>query len=115
MRGCVSVRSVLVGFLSLDFEGTALYLHEEDYRRFISKNAIWIDWNAPDQSLHQQYVVIAGTFDANAFGHMGAFSGTIKDIKNILPWPPRVRRLEGCPDDVEGPRPCDPIGVPTTQ
>jgi hypothetical protein len=33
----------IVGYLHLEFEGNAIYLHEDDFRARISENSIWIN------------------------------------------------------------------------
>lgn len=33
----------LIGFLRIEFEGTAIYLHREDYEQGIARNALWIN------------------------------------------------------------------------
>lgn len=78
----------VIGFVSVRFEGTAVYLHEEDYKRSISKNGLWLDLNdgkpkREDMEFHEKYVLIEGTFDANMKGHRGAYSGAIKNIKRM--------------------------------
>lgn len=81
----------VVGFLRLEFEGNILYLHEEDYKRGITKNGLWVTRNAKinekaDQ-LNIHYVILIGTFDAGHKGHMSATSGTIINIIAADPWP----------------------------
>jgi len=74
----------VMGFLRLEFEGDAIYLHEDDYRHAIHKNGLMvvtnpkIDLEADKLNLH--YVVLEGTFDANNHGNMGLNSGTITNI-----------------------------------
>jgi hypothetical protein len=75
----------VMGFLRLEFEGDAIYLHEDDYRHGISKNGLMvvtnpkIDMEADKLNLH--YVVLEGTFDAHNRGNMGGLnSGTITNI-----------------------------------
>jgi hypothetical protein len=74
----------VMGFLRLEFEGDAIYLHEDDYRHAIHKNGLMvvtnpkIDMEADKLNLH--YVVLEGTFDANNHGNMGLNSGTITNI-----------------------------------
>jgi len=34
------------GFLELEFEGTALYLHREDWEQMLTRNALWLDVRA---------------------------------------------------------------------
>ena len=75
---------LVMGFLRLEFEGDAIYLHEDDYRHAIHKNGLMvvtnpkIDLEADKLNLH--YVVLEGTFDANNRGNMGLNSGTITNI-----------------------------------
>lgn len=75
---------LVTGFLRLEFEGDAIYLHEDDYRHAILKNGLMvvtnpkIDMEAGKLNLH--YVVLEGTFDANNHGNMGLNSGTIRNI-----------------------------------
>jgi hypothetical protein len=42
-----------IGFLRLEFEGNAIFLHREDFDRGISRNGLWV--NVPsDMTKHQQ-------------------------------------------------------------
>jgi hypothetical protein len=81
----------LIGFLRLEFEGNALYLHKEDYLNRISNDAIWIDrpqdlGSTQQKTIDNHYVICEGTFRAKNHGHMGMFSGTINNINRIEPW-----------------------------
>ena len=80
-----------IGFLRLEFEGNAAYLHQEDYDNGISMNAIWIDVPSDmtevqkkDTNLH--YVICAGTFRAADHGHMGMFSGSLANVYRLEVW-----------------------------
>jgi hypothetical protein len=92
----------VVGFLRLEFEGNGLYLHEEDYECGISKNAVWVVRNAKingrADALNMHYVMLAGTFEAGHDGHMGLFSGSLKNIASATPWPPRIQKRNHSPD-----------------
>lgn len=78
----------VIGFVSVEFEGTAVYLHQEDFKYDITQNAIWLEMDFErNKKLNQRYVLIEGTFDANHNGHKGLFSGSIKDIKRLQVWP----------------------------
>jgi hypothetical protein len=75
----------LEGFLRIEFEGNALYLHQEDDDHMLTKNAIWVD-ASPDMTkrrndLNKKYVLLEGTFDAKNHGHMGLFSGSLHKVK----------------------------------
>jgi hypothetical protein len=85
-------RVQFIGFLRIEFEGTAVYLHREDYERGISKNPLWINIptgmsEAEADAVNGQYVICRGTFDAADHGHMGIFSGAIKNIERLRLWP----------------------------
>ncbi len=81
---------VITGFLSLDFEGSGIYLHQDDYEYGITKNGLWcvIDLEKYRASDHS-YVGIEGVFNAKAKGHLGMWSGTIENVKRV--WKP-IRR-----------------------
>jgi hypothetical protein len=76
------------GFLRLEFEGDALYLHREDYANGLTKNAVWVDMPQDGQhtKLNMHYVLIEGVFDSKDLGHMGLFSGSIGKIRRAIPW-----------------------------
>jgi hypothetical protein len=78
----------VIGYVSLEFEGAAVYLNQDDYEYGITKNAIWLDITKSDRNVYkesdQKYALIEGTFDAERYGHMGLFSGTIKSIKRLM-------------------------------
>jgi hypothetical protein len=81
----------VIGYLNLEFEGNGIYLHKDDYENGIPKNGLWVEMSRDSIQLPQikkcikNYVLIEGTFDLSG-GHMGAFSGTIKDITRLEIW-----------------------------
>jgi hypothetical protein len=81
----------IIGFLRIEFEGNALYFHREDYQIGLLKNAIWVDvtpeMEKQPSELNMQYVLLEGIFSANEKGHLDAFSGSIKHINRVMPWP----------------------------
>jgi len=101
-------RVQLIGFLRIEFEGTAVYLHREDYERGIEKNALWINIptgmsKAQSDAVNGQYVICLGTFDAAHHGHMGLFSGEIKNVERLQVWPSHAM-LDGMLSGHEQPR-----------
>ena len=70
------------GFLRLEFEGNALYLHREDYTIGLTKNGVWVDMSeSPERlKLNMHYVLIEGVFNAKDHGHLGLWSGSIEKI-----------------------------------
>ena len=84
-------RVQVIGFMRIEFEGNAIYLHREDFEYGISKNALWVDIptdmtkrQRDDTNLH--YVICVGVFRAKSHGHMGMFSGTITEVKRLERW-----------------------------
>ena len=79
------------GYLNLEFEGNGIYLHKEDYENGLFKNALWVEMSSdsvrkPEIRQHiKSYVMLEGIFDGGE-GHMGLFSGTIKNISRIIKW-----------------------------
>jgi hypothetical protein len=80
----------LIGFVNLQFEGNVICLHEEDCRRRLMRNCLWLD--ATDEVLrkrseyHQKYVLVEGFFNANKHGHLGAYQGTIERLSRWYIW-----------------------------
>lgn len=72
------------GYLNVEFEGNAVYLHKEDFTHALTSNALWIDAKPGImnglQQLSGQYVLLEGTFDASHHGHLGLYSGAIVNI-----------------------------------
>jgi hypothetical protein len=80
----------VIGFAKLEFEGDAIYFHEDDYKHSISKNGLWIDVSEDmlkrKAKLDRKYVLIEGQFDAKMTGHMGLWSGSIHKITRCEAW-----------------------------
>jgi hypothetical protein len=83
----------ITGFLHLEFEGNAIYLHHEDFLYALTKNALWI--NVPKgitqgqiKAVNDQYVICTGKFVASMHGHMGLNSGEITDVTRLQVWSP---------------------------
>lgn len=80
----------VIGYLNVEFEGNALYVHESDWTHGVSKNALWVDVSFGDmakyKSLHHRYVIMEGMFDATSYGHLGMFSGELTNITRCDKW-----------------------------
>lgn len=78
----------VIGYVSLEFEGKAIYINKEDYENAITKNAIWLDIELTGEvrKNDKHCVLIEGTFDKDKLGHLKMYSGTIEDIKRIEIW-----------------------------
>jgi len=78
----------VAGFLSLEFEGSAIYLDREAYATGLYRNAVWVEIPGlkigdPLRMKDGRYVSISGIFDARDHGHMGAFSGELREAGHI--------------------------------
>jgi hypothetical protein len=80
------------GYLNLEFEGNAIYLNKDDYKKTITKNGLWVTFTQDSwkkikkYNFKKGYFLVEGTFDMTSFGHMGLWSGTIKNITRIDKW-----------------------------
>ncbi|MCU1301439.1 MAG: hypothetical protein JWQ87_1723 [Candidatus Sulfotelmatobacter sp.] len=82
----------VIGFLRLEFEGDVLYLHREDYENAILGDGIWVDVTPAiakeKTTLNMNYVLLEGVFSSSDRGHMGMWSGAIKQIRRSEFWRP---------------------------
>ena len=80
----------IIGFVRLEFEGNAIYLHQDDYKYAIHKNSLWLsitdEIKKNQKKFSDRYVLVEGTFDARYFGHRGLFGGAIKNITRFQVW-----------------------------
>jgi hypothetical protein len=82
----------LIGYLHLEFEGDAIYLHRDDFMIGISNNAVWIDLPkdikpAEIKTVNDHYVICTAQFVASNHGHMGMFSGALTNVTRLEIWP----------------------------
>lgn len=79
------------GYLNLEFEGNAIYLHKEDCEVMNPSNGLWVDTENNSRIFNKKtydkydhkYVFIQGTFDMNIKGHFGMWSGSIRNITSV--------------------------------
>lgn len=80
-------RVIAQGFVRLEFEGTGLYFHEEDYRYGLRNNgvALGIPRAERDQAekCNLKYCTIIGTYHATPAGYVGLWSGSLSDVKFV--------------------------------
>lgn len=85
-------RIQVIGYLHLEFEGNAIYLHGEDYKHGLSENSFWVEFSSKLtkkrdlNKFNDKFVIIIGTFKANEKGHMGMFGGTLDNIVRLDLW-----------------------------
>lgn len=78
----------VVGFVNLEFEGDAIYLHEDDYKYGLTKNGLWLTLSGEQdiRKFDRKYVLVQGTFNAKDQGHGDLFSGAVENIKRFEVW-----------------------------
>lgn len=82
----------VIGYLHLEFEGNAIYLHKEDYEHGLSENSFWVSFSKKItkqkniMDYNDKYVIIIGTFKMDDKGHMGMFGGTLENIVRLDTW-----------------------------
>lgn len=84
-------RVQVAGFMHLEFEGNAIYLHQDDAVHPLYKNGLWVEFEdsvIPDaKRCNDHYVIVTGIFNAKDQGHMGLWSGSITNISRIYARP----------------------------
>lgn len=80
----------MVGFCRIEFEGDAIYLHQDDYTHRIYRNGLWLqltDAIKKDRaSFDQRYVLVEGVFSASDKGHRESWSGSVHNIQRFDGW-----------------------------
>lgn len=84
------------GFVRIEFEGTAVYLHREDCTQMLTRNGLWLDGvdeaggeGSKEAKANNRYALLEGQFDAKQHGHMGLWSGSLVKITRMMPLTPR--------------------------
>jgi hypothetical protein len=87
-----------VGYVHLAFEANAIYVHRDDEIYGIRANGLWLDLPEDVARKYRRtgkavdaYVQVQGTFNANLYGHLGRYSGTIENITRFEVRTPRER------------------------
>src|SRR5574341_109360 len=92
----------VVGYALVQFEATALFISESDMSNGITRNALWLIFPFEEMQdgityrslvdgfrylrcriLNKRYVCVEGVFDKAKRGHMGLFSGGIRNIRQF--------------------------------
>jgi hypothetical protein len=73
------------GFVRIEHEGTAIYLHREDAEHVLTKNGLWLEGFREGQ-VADRYALVEGRFSVKNQGHLGLWSGAIEDITRMEPW-----------------------------
>lgn len=77
-----------IGFVSLGFEGTAIYLSDNDFKNHIGKNALRLKLKNKEQfkQYDRKYVLIEGIFIKNKPKFFSLYSGDIEQITKMQEW-----------------------------
>ena len=73
----------VIGVAQFGSEESALYLHREDSDLLNVSNAVWLATDKDYRSLKGAFVIVEGRFTAREHGHLGAFPGTIREIRRL--------------------------------
>jgi hypothetical protein len=85
---------IVSGFLNIEFEGTAIYLHRDDYAFSQYRNGLWCTMNETlYRKYNRRYVIMEGVFNRDMRGHLGLWSGSIEKIERV--WEPHVSKQGG--------------------
>jgi hypothetical protein len=85
---------IISGFLNIEFEGTAIYLHRDDYAFSQYRNGLWCTMNETLYGKYnRRYVIMEGVFNKDMKGHLGLWSGSIEKIERV--WEPHVSKQDG--------------------
>jgi hypothetical protein len=78
----------LMGFVVIEFEGDAVYLHAEDYEHVIVRNALWLDLRDARATKPGRpgYAMVEGQFNPDVHGHLNLFAGGLSHVQRIDPW-----------------------------
>ena len=94
-------RVIVTGFARIEFEGNGLFFHKDDLDYGLVKNALWLVVPRGTESGWEKvsggYALVEGTFSAQNTGHMGMYSGAIKDITRFQSLPRYVAPAASVP------------------
>jgi len=75
------------GYFVTEFEGTAIYLHAEDYHNALYTNGLWVELGPLGGLVPSDcYVLMEGVVSADDHGHLGLWSGAITGVTRVMAW-----------------------------
>ncbi len=89
----------ILGYVELEFEGTAIYLSKEGANKNLNKNGLWLTLSYfPDyKDLDGKLCLIEGIFNSKHKGHFGLWSGSVEDITRFELWEEQPSGAENDP------------------
>ncbi|MBY0229264.1 MAG: hypothetical protein K2W96_08310 [Gemmataceae bacterium] len=88
----------VIGFVRIEHEDTAVYLHRDDDENLITKNGLWLAVNdgiaegSKEAAANGRYALVEGRFRAKEKGHLGLWSGSIKEVTRLEAWSVRRKK-----------------------
>lgn len=82
----------LDGFVHIDFEDNAIWLHKDDFDNFIYSNSLWINVSEcvdGEGKPMSGYASLSGRFSSQRHGHMGLWPGVLSQVGECFPVPQR--------------------------
>jgi len=76
----------LDGFLHVKFEGTAVFMTKEHADYLMCKYGLWVSFKDGDVKARDfdcKYVLLEGIFNKANKGHMGLWSGELRDVSRV--------------------------------
>jgi hypothetical protein len=80
------VKVRVIGYMKLEFEGDRLCASREASDVGEGRSCVWLSRTASMPPGAAQYELIEGTFSAGEHGHMGLFSGSLKNVTRAMTW-----------------------------
>src|SRR5260221_489167 len=78
------------GFLQVETDQYALYVHQDDEKQGIRKNGVWVDLpksvRAKPGDYDERYALIEGIFSAKYLGPKDGWSGSIESVSRVELW-----------------------------
>ncbi|HYQ02553.1 MAG TPA: hypothetical protein VER96_27965 [Polyangiaceae bacterium] len=77
-------RVQILGYVVSQMEVWGIFDSEADCRKGGFKRGIWLEtYDTPYAQVNEAYAVVEGTYDATSCGHLGMWSGTIRNITSL--------------------------------
>lgn len=80
----------VTGFVNIEFEGTAIWLHKDGFDNSIYANSLWVEVSECNDNRGRPmsgYASLMGRFSTQRKGHMGLWPGQIEQIGSCWPSP----------------------------
>ena len=79
----------VVGYVVSQMEVWGVFDSEADRREGGFKRGVWLEtYGTPYAQVNEADAIVEGTYDASSCGHLGMWSGTIREITRLEPLPP---------------------------